>query len=238
MRIDIRVLAMLGLSSLAAISSAAGRDGETRAVANFEAIEVGGSIDLQVVQGRQFLVEVASPDASHILTEVRNGTLQVRHDRPWFPFFSSWGRERHTVIVTLPRLVALSASGGSDVSGRGTITGDRLELSTSGGADVTLDVTVASLEVRTSGGSDLRLTGSARQASLRSSGGSDLDAGGLKTENAHLSSSGGSDIRIGESETLVANASGGSDISYSGEPRSLTVNKSGGGDVGRRSVRD
>ncbi len=82
----------------------------------------------------------------------------------------------------------------------------------------------------------MRLTGSARDTRLRSSGGSDLDASRLTSDTAHLSSSGGSDIWIGESATLVANASGGSDIRYSGEPRSLIVNKSGGGGVARRSA--
>jgi hypothetical protein len=239
MKAGINALAIGGLSFLAvAISNAAGPNKETRAVAGFEAIEVGGNIDLQVLQGPAFFVEVESPDgsATDVLTEVRNGKLRVHYDRSWFPYFFTWGRNRHTVQVTLPKLVALTASGGSNVSSQGTVTGDRLELTASGGADVTLDVAVASLDVRTSGGADLRLTGSARETSMRSSGGSDLDASRLTTETAHLSSSGGSDIWIGASGTLDANASGGSHISYSGEPRSLNAHTSGGGGVGRRSL--
>lgn len=238
MKAGISVLALVVLSSLAvAISSAAGQDRETRSVADFEAIEVGGAIDLDLQQGQAFSVEVESSggSGSDLVTEVRNGTLRLHHERSWFPDFAAWSPHRHTVHVTLPRLVALKVAGGSDVRGHGTITGDKLDIRASGGTDVRIDVDVAWLDVRSSGGADLWLTGKARAADMRSSGGSDLDASRLTTETARLSSSGGSDITIGPSGTLVASASGGSDIRYVGEPRSLTVNKSGGGDVSRRS---
>jgi putative autotransporter adhesin-like protein len=226
------VLAILVLSPFAAASAA-----DIRSVAAFEAIEIGGSIDLTVLPGSAFRVEVESPGgaASEVLTEVRNGTLHVQYDRPWYAFFVSLERHRHTVHVTLPRLVALTASGGSHVSTQGTvINGDKFELRASGGTRVTLEVSVATLDVRTSGGSKVRLTGSAGQTLVRTSGGSDVDAGGLKSGTARLSSSGGSHIEIGESATLVVNASGGARIRYGGEPRSLTVNTSGGAGISHR----
>jgi hypothetical protein len=223
------------LALLAATLPAAAQDRETRDVANFEAIRVGGGVDLSIRQGEPFLVEVESADGdtADVVTEVRNRTLEVGHRRSFFDFFD-WGTDEVTVHVTLPKLVAITASGGSEVSNEGTISGDELELTASGGADVTLDVAVTTLEVQTSGGSDVRLTGSARSTSMQSSGGSDLNASDLTTDSANLASSGGSDIRIEVRESLVAHASGGSDISYSGNPRSVDVNASGGGDVNRR----
>src|SRR5687768_13649389 len=151
------------LSTLLAVTlPAAGQDRETRDLANFEAIRVGGGIDLYIRQGEPFLVEVASSDGdiADIITEVRRGTLEIRHDRSLFDFFD-WGGDEVAVHVTLPKLVAVTASGGSEVSNEGTISGDELELTASGGADVTLDVSVTTLEVQASGGSDVRLTGSA-----------------------------------------------------------------------------
>ena len=69
---------------------------------------------------------------------------------------------------------------------------------------------------------------------MHSSGGSDFNASGLQTEEADLHSSGGSDLSIAVRDRIVANASGGSDITYSGEPRSVNVNASGGSDIRRR----
>jgi hypothetical protein len=223
------------VSFLAVTLPAAGQDRETRDLADFEAIRVGGGIDLFVRQGEPFLVEIESSDGdtADVVTEVRNGTLEVGHRRSFFDFFD-WGGDHVAVHVTLPEIVALTASGGSDVRNEGTISGDTLELTASGGADVTLAVAVTSLEVQTSGGSDVRLTGSARSTNLRSSGGSDLDASRLTTETANVASSGGSDVSIEVRDSIVAHASGGSDIRYSGQPRNVDVNASGGADVNRR----
>lgn len=209
------------------------QDRETRTVAEFDAISVGGGIDLFLRQGQDFRVEVESDDdAAKIVTEVRNRTLEVRHERSLSRFFD-WG-DHGAVYVTLPALTALTASGGSDVRADGTLSGNELTIVASGGSDVALDVAVETLAATASGGSDTRLSGSARMARLRSSGGSDLDASRFTVGEASIESSGGSDVSIIVNDAIVANASGGSDVTYSGDPRSVNVNASGGAEVRRR----
>jgi hypothetical protein len=206
---------------------------ETRALTGFDAVSVGGGVDLFVRQGADFRVEVVSDDdLAEIVTEVRDGTLEIRRERTLSRFFD-WG-DQGAVHVTLPALTALTASGGSDVRTEGTFSGDELALVASGGSDVELDVAVDTLTATASGGSDALLTGTARVAQLHSSGGSDLNASRFTVAQASVESSGGSDVSIAVSESLVANASGGSDITYSGEPRTVNVNASGGADVRRR----
>jgi len=218
---------------LAAPGAAYAQERETRALTGFDAIAVGGGIDLVVTQGDGFRVEVESDDdVAEILTEVRNGTLEIKHDRqPWGLF--DWG-DNGTVYVTLPELTALTASGGSDVRADGTLSGDELAIVASGGSDVEIDVAVGTLAATASGGSDTRLSGTARVAQLHSSGGSDLNASRFTVAEANVQSSGGSDVSINVTERIVANASGGSDITYGGDPRSVNVNASGGADVRRR----
>lgn len=218
---------------LAASASASAQDRETRALAGFDAIAVGGGIDLVVQQGADFRVEVESDDdVAKIVTEVRDGTLEIRRDRTFSSFFD-WG-DHGAVYVTLPALTALTASGGSDVRADGTLSGDELAIVASGGSDVEIDLAVGTLVATASGGSDTRLSGSARMAELHSSGGSDLNASRFTVAEADVHSSGGSDVSLTVSERIVANASGGSDITYGGDPRSVNVNASGGADVRRR----
>lgn len=218
---------------IAVSASAYGQDRETRALTGFDAIAVGGGIDLFVRQGEDFRVEVESDDdVAKIVTEVRDGTLQIRRDRTLSGFFD-WG-DHGAVYVTLPALTALTASGGSDVRADGTLSGDELAIVASGGSDVAIDVAVGTLAATASGGSDTRLSGTARTAHLHSSGGSDLNASQFTVAEANVDSSGGSDVSIAVSERIVANASGGSDITYSGDPGSVNVNASGGADVRRR----
>ena len=235
MRTDTCALAVpLALVSwLVAPSPVDAQQRETRQLSGFDAISVGGGIDLFLRQGDTFLVEVESSDGEldEIVTEVRAGTLEIKRKRS-FGFFD-WG-DHGSVSVTLPKLVSLTASGGSDARSGGPFTSDSLSLVASGGSDVDMEVAAATLQVQASGGSDVRLSGSARSANVHSSGGSDFNASGLQTEEADLHSSGGSDLSIAVRDRIVANASGGSDITYSGEPRSVNVNASGGSDIRRR----
>src|SRR5688572_18104551 len=129
---------------LFAFSLPAVAESETRDLEGFDAIEVGGGINLYVREGDQFGVEVVSTrgDTDDILTEINNDTLTIHHKDS---MFSSKNRfADHTVNVTLPVLKSLSASGGSDVRGENTFSGDRLEISTSGGSDLSIDVEVGS----------------------------------------------------------------------------------------------
>ena len=215
-------------------SHADAQERESRPLNGFDAIEVGGGIDLFVRQGTAFAVEVEADNGelAEIVTEVSGKTLTIRR-KSSFNFFH-WGDEHGSVNVTLPTLVSLKASGGSDVTTQGTFTSDNIEVVASGGSDVEIAVAAGMLDAETSGGSDLRLSGTARSARVRSSGGSDLNARGLTADEADVESSGGSDLAIGVREKIVGNASGGSDITYSGQPSTVDVDTGGGAEVHHR----
>ena len=224
-------VASILVASLWVCLPAAAQDTETRDLSGFEAVAVGGGIDLLLRQGDRFIVEVRSDDdASEIITEVVAGKLEIRRERS---FGFNWG-DAGSVNVTLPKLVALTASGGSEVEAEGALTGDALEIVVSGGSDVTIDVAVDTIEVSASGGADVSLTGTARAARLTSTGGSDLNAGRFTAGEVNVNSSGGSDLVVAVRDKITGHASGGSDISYSGQPSSVDIDTSGGSDVRRR----
>jgi hypothetical protein len=225
------VVVLVSLATASSVASAQTR--ETRPLSGFDAIEVGGGIDLDVRQAGEFFVEVETEgELADIITELRDDTLIVR--RKSSRGFFGWGDDDAAVHVTLPALTALTASGGSDARTQGNFAGDNLTLVASGGSDLTIAVSAGSLEATASGGSDLRLSGTARSARIRSSGGSDLDASQLTAEDADVQSSGGSDVMIAVRNSIVGSASGGSDVVYSGDPRTVDVDASGGSDVRRR----
>ncbi|MES2623658.1 MAG: head GIN domain-containing protein [Pseudomonadota bacterium] len=209
---------------------------EIRNIENFTGISVGGGINLFVEQGADFKVEVDSSVGAtdEVTTVVEGDNLVIRMEKSLFHFGLMNWFATHSVYVTLPRLESLTASGGSDVSVDGVLTGDELVLRTSGGSDIALEVDIDSLDIQSSGGSDIKLSGTTRSIVAQTSGGSDLDAMGLEAKEADLRSSGGSDIQITVTERITANASGGSDIFYKGDPAYEDVNASGGADVTHR----
>lgn len=219
---------------VAASAPLAAQEREVRDLSGFTAISAGGGIDLVIRQGDEFVVEVLASggNASDIVTEVDDGTLEIR--RAGFGFnITSWFGS-HAVHVTLPRLEAVSASGGSDVTGDGPITADRLRISASGGSDVDLELMADELEIAASGGSDVDLAGTARSLRVETSGGSDLSGRNFEAREAELRSSGGSDISITVLDRIVARASGGSDIVYRGNPQAVDVDAGHGADIVHR----
>jgi hypothetical protein len=229
----IRYSSIILVAFTATSFAADAQEREARPLAGFDAIEVGGGIDLDVRQAAGFSVEVeAEGDPAEIITELRDDTLVIRRKSSRSFFF--WNDDDARVHVTLPTLASLTASGGSDVTTQGNFASDNLNLVASGGSDLTIAVAAGSLEATASGGSDVRLSGTARSARVRSSGGSDVNASQLTAEDVDVNSSGGSDVMIAVRNSIVGSASGGSDVIYSGEPRTVDVDASGGSDVRRR----
>jgi hypothetical protein len=210
-------------------------DQEVRDLAGFNAIEVGGDIDVIIKQGETFRVEVNASNgrAEDVLTEVESNTLEIRRRRNAGGGFLGWF-VGYSVSVTLPELVSLSVSGNSDVASEGALSGDRLNVTASGGADVVLEVTVGELDVQASGGSDTTLSGTADILHVSASGGSDLNARALQARDARLETSDGSDTDVTVLEKLVVDASGGSDVVYHGDPESIDIDADPSADVVHR----
>jgi len=227
------VAAPVILVSWVAASCADAQPRQSRPLTGFDAIEVGGGIDLFVRKGDSFVVEVqaSEDDAAKIVTEVVGKTLQIKRKSSGF---FHWG-DAGSVYVTLPALVSLDASGGSDVKTEGTFASDNLRIGASGGSDLTIDVAAGVLHIEASGGSDLRVSGTARSAHIESSGGSDLNASALMADEADVDSSGGSDLAIGVRQKITGEASGGGDVTYVGQPTSVSVDTSGGAELHHRS---
>lgn len=230
---------VLPLLVLSAINHTAQADTERRDVDGFTEVAVSSSIDVTITQGADFAVEVEADDTDDVITEVVGDTLRIYRDTGWnwysfglLSFFMEDDDLRAT--VTLPTLTRVRTSGGSDVRGEGTFTGDDLELRTSGGSNITLDLAYDSIDARSSGGSTMQLSGTANRGILSSSGGSRQDNDDLAIKDAELRSSGGSNLNVGVVEELQARASGGSDIRYEGDPRLRDIDESGGADVTRR----
>jgi hypothetical protein len=211
---------------------------QNRQVANFKEIRVGSGIDLYLKQGNtESLVLTAPSDKiGKIITEVRNGVLEIHLERNNWNWGWNWntGKSSPKVKLTFKDIHSLKAGGGSDVYSEGRLLFDQIVIDASGGSDIKLDLTAEAVDCETSGGSDAVLTGSSKYFKGNASGGSDLKAKDFRTQSAKITSSGGSDAHIWVEAELIANASGGSDIYYYGSPKSVKVNKSGGSDINRR----
>ncbi len=190
--------------ALAGCTSGSGTLGqETRDVASFDAIDVGGPFRVTVQVGPPAKVEILGDDnvVPKVEATVRDSTLRL----------SLPGRVVTKLpleaVITLPALVDLEASGAATVT-VGGLAGERLEVDASGASQVSLAGTVDALDLEVSGASTL--DGQALTAAKAS-----VDASGASTVNVHATTS------------LHAEASGASTIRYHGTPAELAQDANG-----------
>ena len=203
---------------------------ERKVNAGFTGIEVSSGIDLILKQGEntKVIVEASSDYIDDVKTEVSNGVLKVDMSTGIFNWFESRSAK---VYVTMPEIEKLSASGGADLKSKGWISSENLEVSSSGGADVKIEVKATRVVLKSSGGSDIVARGETDHLDASASGGSDVKARGLKAGFVTASSSGGADVEVYALEEIRASASGGSDVIYYGPAQMMEKSTSGAGDV-------
>lgn len=214
------------------VTTTVGQEKETRTIGDFTRISVGSGIDLYITQGDHIdLVVEASKDRLHkIITEVKDNQLKIYTKNKY-----EWGWDKAPkVYLTFKQLERLTAGGGADVYSKTIIKAEKLEVSTSGGADAYLHVQTDKLKLSTSGGSDIKIKGETQTLYAEASGGSDINAQELKAQSVKVSTSGGADATVWAEKELTASASGGSDIDYYGNPEVKNLNESGAGDISQK----
>jgi len=189
---------------------------------SFDQIKVSRGLDVYLTQSDHHSIEVEADENLQeiIITEVRNGTLEIYADE------NIRRSESQKVFVNFKSVERISSSSGSDVFSTNTITAEFLELSTSSGSDMELNIETEKVSCDSSSGSDLRLSGTTNTLYAEASSGSDIKAGNLTAISSRVKASSGAGITVNTSKELVAKASSGGDIKYYGNPE--RVEKSDG----------
>ncbi|MDB5118138.1 MAG: hypothetical protein JWQ79_3630 [Mucilaginibacter sp.] len=209
------------------------RETEDRHISGFTAISASGSLDVYIVQGATESVRVEAPAdvMRYIITEVKNGTLNI-HDKShtsWHNLFSS--NKKIAVYVSVKAINGIDIIGSGDVFFKEGISANLLRLHVTGSGDVVGKLNVKTLESNITGSGDIKLSGHADNLKVGVSGSGDFSARGLTTINTTARVSGSGDVDVNVSGSLDANVSGSGDIRYSGSPKNVNRSKSGSGDI-------
>lgn len=190
----------------------------------FTEVSVSEGLNLVISQGATHDIKVEADEnvIDLIRTDIKNGALRIHTDQ-------NIGRATKNIYVTLPVIVQLNASSGSDLKSEGRLEVSQLGVDVSSGADVEISVVAERIEVEVSSGADITLIGETQFISASSSSGANINAKNFKAESATAHASSGSDITLQVQKHLTAEASSGADIKYLGDPEvSSTKSVSGG----------
>jgi len=185
---------------------------EERQVDDFTKIENRGSADIFVIVGREKKVTVRLDDnlVDYIITEVRRGTLEIRSEGS----YSS--RRGCTIEISIPSLVAVSASGSGDIEI------EHLEAK--------------AFRYRQSGSGDFRAEGDVGELEIRVSGSGEVDAAKLEADDVYVTVKGSGDVQVYARRTLDARTSGSGDITIEGEVEEAEIETNGSGDIDARRL--
>ena len=197
---------------------------------NFTEIKISRGLDVYLTQSNEVSIEVQADSNLHdiIMTEVENNVLRIYADEN-----ISYASSRK-VMVSFENIRKITATSGSDVYSTNTIKANNLELSTTSGSDMELDIDTDLVECSSTSGSDLRLSGKTNKLFARATSGSDIKAGNLKARTCEATATSGADIVVNTTLELYAKATSGADIKYHGNPEKVTKKDGVSGSVRRQ----
>jgi hypothetical protein len=181
---------------------------ESRAVAGFTAVELGGAGEVRIDQtGTESLTIEAGEKFLPLLTsEVSDGTLRLGTK----PNAILMNRKSIKYRITVKDLTGLV------VTGSGTMTAPK--------------VSTTELRSRISGSGTITVAGTVHDQRVHISGSGSYRAGDLTSKNATLDVSGSGDGLIQVSDSLDVRISGSGSVRYRGNPR-ISAHISGSGDL-------
>ena len=194
---------------------------------DFDEIKVSQGIDLYITQSNDVSLTVEADENLHdlIMTEVTDGVLKI---------YSTENIRRASskkVMLTINSISSIKATSGSDVYSTNTIEVANLELKSTSGSDIKLDVKTESLDCYSTSGSDMELSGSTNLFAASATSGSDINASDLLAETSNVKATSGADISVNTSKALTAKATSGGDIRYSGNPEKVEKSDTSAGSV-------
>ena len=194
---------------------------------DFDEIKVSQGIDLYITQSNDVSLTVEADENLHdlIMTEVTDGVLKI---------YSTENIRRASskkVMLTINSISSIKATSGSDVYSTNTIEVANLELKSTSGSDIKLDVKTKSLDCYSTSGSDIELSGSTNLFTASATSGSDINASDLLAETSNVKATSGADISVNTSKALTAKATSGGDIRYSGNPEKVEKSDTSAGSV-------
>ena len=216
---------------------------------DFTKVKVSTGIELIINQGSEVSLTVEADENLHdiIITEVEDGKLKIYTEK------NIWKSASKKVYLTVNTLEELKASSGSSIKTSNVLNVTNLNVGSSSGASVNLDIKAINLNSKTSSGaranldvnatnvisdsssgSTMKIKGEASTHETEASSGSSINAYRLVSKNVTAKVSSGASISVYASENINGRASSGGSISFEGDPKIVTKNTSSGGSISSR----
>lgn len=199
-----QILAAVAFAALAGVASA-----EVRNVTGFTGVSAADRIQVEVITGESYRVEVTGSDADKVTTRIDDGTLVIRRTNR--PMWGGTPPMNARVRVTMPAVENLASSRGAELTAA--------------------NVNASQLALAATMGGELRVSGSCSSLDAAASMGGSIRAEGLECRDADIAASMGGDARVFASSSYDATASMGGSVNVAGGGSRGNISTSMGGSV-------
>ncbi|MEN0005213.1 MAG: head GIN domain-containing protein [Bacteroidota bacterium] len=205
------IATFFGLIAVAPIQS---QDNAVR-LDHFDEIRVRGDVEVILEEGatESARLEAMNISEDKVKIEVKKGTLKVSLLNS---VFSKDGKVK--VYVTYQTLRSARASAGGRITGRGTISGDKLEARAGSGAVVELAVAMNALDIRAKEGGEVALSGTSKRQNVSVSTGGHYKGLELETATTYIKANTGGLADVHVINMLEVSANTGGIVNYKGNP--------------------
>jgi phage shock protein PspC (stress-responsive transcriptional regulator) len=182
---------------------------------DFNAIDAGSVIQLEIVAGNEYNVAAygSKKDLNFLDISQEGNMLRIRSKKE-----DLLGQSKIKVVINLPEITNLELHGAS----RTHVTNLRSEsllINLSGAAFADMDINANRVDLKMTGSSKLRLRGGAENLKASLSGISTLDAIDCAMNEVNIATSSSADAKLSVKNVLYARTDGSSAISYQGNPQ-------------------
>lgn len=200
---------------------------QTRKIREFNKIDVSRGMNVYITQGETHKVVVKADEniLDAIETENEGDVLIIRATK------NIRNATSKKVYITVPDLEEIEASSGSNIFSETKLVFRDLEVSTSSGSNVTLEINSEKTEFSSSSGSNIKLRGTTNSFKAKASSGSNIKAEELTSDNCETKASSGSNIWITVKNDFSGDVSSGANVFVYGNPKNSNIEKSSGGNV-------
>jgi hypothetical protein len=198
---------------------------ETRNVAEFRGISVGGSANLYITQGPAQSLRIEAEDniLPILRTKVEGSTLVIENNR------CIQNHRPINIYATMQDVRELEILGSGKIIGETKITTNKLDINISGSGKADLEVDAQKLRTRISGSGDMAFSGKVTYFDVIVSGSGNIKARHLETNSSSITVSGAGDCVVSVKDELDVTISGSGRVEYYGEPLKVLSNVSGSG---------
>lgn len=193
----------------------------------FSSIKATEGLDVYLTQSDNESLSVEADENLHelILTDIEDGVLKIHTKQ-------NIGRATSKrVNVSFRNISSIVSTSGSDVYSTNTINADRLNLKSTSGSDMKLDVNTSVLHCKSTSGSDIKVSGKTIKFVAEATSGSDIKAADLRAESSEVKATSGADITVNTTKELTARATSGGDVKYYGNPEKVDKSDSSSGSI-------